>query len=138
MPRRFVGGAQIGRGEHSAAADDGELHSGICRPGARFVPNDVRFVAEHDLVARPGQDFEADLVRHRAARHEKGSLLPEQLGDFFLQPVDRWVFAVLVVANRRRSHSLTHPRRRQGHGVRTKVDTVHGGPDCFTIREFRV
>ena len=65
-------------------------------------------------------------------------LSSEQIGNLLLQPVDRWVFAVLVVADRRRSHSLAHPRRRQGHGVRTKVDTVHGGPDCFTIREFRV
>src|SRR5260370_6361585 len=81
----FVGGAQIGGGEQPTSTGDGELNAGVCRGGAGFVPYDMRLVADHDVVARPGQDLEADLVRHRAARHKEGSLLAEQFGDPLLQ-----------------------------------------------------
>src|SRR5262249_7562972 len=105
--------------------DDGELNAGVRRGGAGFVPDDMRFVADDDLVTRLRQDFETDLVRHRAARHEQRGLFAEQFGDPLLQPVDRGVLAVLVVADRCRRHSLAHPGRRKGHGVGTKVDAVH-------------
>src|SRR5216683_3034647 len=50
-------------------------------------------------VAGPGQEFERDLVGHRAARHEQRSLFAEQRGNALLQPVDRRVLAILIVAD---------------------------------------
>ena len=100
-----------------------------------FVPDDVRFVADDHLVAGPGQDLEGDLVRHRAARHEERRLLAEQFGDPLLQPVDRRVLAVLVVADRRRRHRLAHPRRGRGDGIRAQVDAVHGEPGYGCARD---
>jgi hypothetical protein len=70
MAGRLVGGAEIGGGEQPTSAGDGELNARVCRGGAGFMPNDVRFLPDDDVVARPGQDLEADLVRHRAARHK--------------------------------------------------------------------
>ena len=75
---------QIGSGEQPAAADDGELHPRICGPGARFVPDDVGLVTKDYFIARPGQDLEADLVRHRAARYKEGGLHSERFGNAFL------------------------------------------------------
>jgi hypothetical protein len=84
----------------------------------------MRFLSDDDVVARLGQDLEADLVRHRAARHKEGRLLAEQFGDPVLQSVDRRVLAVLVVADRRRSHRLAHAGRWEGDRVGTKVDAL--------------
>jgi len=50
-----------------------------------------------------------------------------------LQPVDRWILAVLVVADRRRRHCLAHARRGRSYGVGTKVDAVHGGARLLRV-----
>ena len=54
-------------------------------------------------------------------------LLSEQFGDTLLQPVDRRVLAILVVADRCGRHRLAHSGRRRRHGVRTQVDAGHQG-----------
>ena len=55
VTRRLVGGAKIVGGEQPALSDSSELHAGIGRPGARFMPDDMRLVTEHHLVAGPRQ-----------------------------------------------------------------------------------
>ena len=125
VPRRLVRRAQIGGGEEPALADRQELHPGIGRTRTRFVPDDVRLVAEDDLVAGPRQDLQRDLVGHCAARHKECGFLAEQFGDALLQVIDRGVLAILVVADRCRSHRLPHSGRGPGHSVGTKVDRVH-------------
>jgi len=85
----------------------------------------VGFVAEDHLVARPGQDLEADLVCHRPARHEQCGLFVERFGDTFLQSVDRGIFAILVVTDRGRRHRLPHSGGRKGHRVGAQVDAGH-------------
>jgi hypothetical protein len=102
--------------------------------GAGFVPDDMRLVAHDDVVARPGQQLEAGLVRHGAARQEEGGLLAQEIGDPLLQPAHRRVLAVLVVANRCLRHRHAHARRRQRHGIRAEVDAVHGGLRPATTR----
>ena len=117
VPRRLERGAQIRRGEQPAASDHGELHAGIRRRGPELVPDDVRLVAHHHIVAGTGQQLEADLVRHRAAGHEERRLLAEQRGDAFLQRAHRRVLAVLVVAHRRMRHRRAHRIGGQRHRV---------------------
>ncbi len=135
MAGRLVGGAQIGGSKQPAAPDHRELDPGIRRSRARFVPDDMRLVADHDLVTGAGQDLEADLVGHRAARHKQSRLLAQQFGDPLLQAVDRRVLAILVVADRRRSHRLAHARRWSGNGIRAEIDAVHGEPDYGCARD---
>ena len=122
MPRRLVGGAEIGRGKQTALADGGKLYAGIRRRGARLVPDDMGFLADHDVIPRTGQQLQADLVGHRAARHEESSFLAEQFGDALLQPVDRGILAILVVAHRCFRHCLSHLRRGPGHRVGAQID----------------
>ena len=69
----------------------------------------MRLVADDDFIAGTGQHLEGDLVCHRAARHEQGRLLAEQLGDLLLQQIDRWVLAILVIADRRGGHERRMP-----------------------------
>jgi hypothetical protein len=66
------------------STDRSELHAGIRRAGARLMPDDVRLVTEHHLVAGPRQHLEPDLVCHRAARDEQRRFLAQQFGDPFL------------------------------------------------------
>ncbi len=126
MARRLVGGLEVGGGEEPALPDHRELHAGIGGGRAGFVPDDMRLVADHDLVARTRQQLEGDLVRHRAAGYEERRLLSQLRSDALLQAIDRGILAVLVVADRRLRHGLAHGRRRQGHGIGAKVDGIHG------------
>src|ERR1700756_6002665 len=121
MTARFIGIAQVACGEEPAPPDDSELYAGICGGGTRFVPDDMRFLADNDVIAGPCEDLEADLICHRAARHKKCRLFAEQFGDAFLQPVDGRVLAILVVAHRRHRHRLAHPWRWRSYGVRPKI-----------------
>ena len=100
----------------------------LAPPAPDLVPDHVRFVAEHDIVAGPRQDLERDLIGHRAARNEDRGLLAEQCRHAFLQQVDRRIFAVLVVADLGFGDRAPHARRRLRHGVGTKIDDFHGDP----------
>ena len=137
-PRGFTAARNSATVKMPAGADGGELHPGIGRRGAGFVPHHVRVLADDHIVAGPGQQLDGDLVGHRAARHEQRRFLAEQRGDPLLQEVDRRVLAVLVVADRRFGHGPAHLRRRPGDGVRTQVDggrgLRHGLIRCFRAR----
>ncbi len=126
MAGRLERRAEFRLGEEPSPPDRGELHAGIGAAGAGFVPDHVGFVAEHDIVARPRQDLQRDLVGHRAARHEDRGLLAEQIRDPFLQQVHRRIFAVLIVADLGFGNRAPHAGGWFRDGVGTKIDGVHG------------
>jgi hypothetical protein len=78
-----------------------------------------------EFVARLAVDADAQLVAHRAGGDEQGGLLAEEGGRFFLEPIDRGVFAVDVVADLGRGHGGAHAGRGAGERVAAEVD--HGG-----------
>ena len=96
---RLEGGADVVGGEQAALADVGELDTGIGRRRAGFMPGDVRLLPDDDVVAGLAQQPQADLVGHGSAGREQRGFLAEQLGDPLLQPIDRGVLTVLVVAD---------------------------------------
>ena len=95
---------------------------------AELVDEHVRVLLRDEHVARPAVELEGDLVGHRRGRQEERALLAEQLGDPFLQLVDRRVLLHLLVADDRCRDGRPHPRRRAGDSVRAKID--HGRPFC--------
>ena len=126
MPRPLQRGPEFRRAKEAAPSDGRELHAGIGRAGTGFVPDHMGVFAEDHLVARPCQQLQRDLVRHRAARHEQRRLLAQQFGDPILQPVDRRVLAVLIVADRRFRHRPPHRGRGPRHRVRAQIDQTGG------------
>ncbi len=122
VPGWLAGGPKVVGREQSAGARDRELHARVGGGGAGLMPDDVRFIADDDVVAGSCEQLQADLVRHRAARDEQRCLLAEQLGDALLQPVDARVFAVLVVADWRLGHGPAHAVGRPRHRVRAEID----------------
>ena len=115
--------------EPAAAARqaDGE-EPGVGGGAAELVDEHVRVLLRDEHVARTAVQLEGDLVGHRGGRQEEGALLAEQLGDAFLQLVDRRVFLHLLVADDRCRDGGAHPRRRARDGVGAKID--HGRPFC--------
>ena len=68
-------------------------------PAPVSCKDDMRFERDQHVVPWTGQSPQRDLVGHRAARQEERRLGAEQLRDLLLEAVDRWVLAVLVVAD---------------------------------------
>jgi len=122
---RLDRGDEFRRAEDAARADLGELHAGVGRRAAGLVPDRVALAADDDVVAGSRQHPQRHLVGHRAAGKPERGLLAEQGGDLVLQPVDRRVFAVLVVADRSGGHRGPHLGRGTGDGIGTKVDGFH-------------
>ena len=106
---------------------DGE-QPGVGSSAAELVDEHVRVLLRDEHVSRTAVQLEGDLVGHRGGRQEEGALLAEQLGDTFLQLVDRRVFLHLLVSDDRRRNGGAHPRRRAGDGVGAKID--HGRSFC--------
>jgi hypothetical protein len=119
---RLDRGDELRRREDAARADLGELHAGVRCRAAGLVPDRVALAADDHVVAGPRQDAQRHLVGHRAARQPERGLLAQQRGDRVLEPVDRRVLAVLVVADGRRRHRRAHLGRRPGDGVGAQVD----------------
>ena len=117
------------RREPAADAGQADGEEPRVRGGAaELVDEHVRVLLRDEHVARPAVELERDLVGHRRGRQEERALLAEQLGDPFLQLVDRRVFLHLLVADDRRRDGGAHPRRRASDGVGAKID--HGRPFC--------
>ena len=58
--------ADILRGEAPGCPDFSELHPGVRRRPAGFVPDGMRLAAYKDVVARTGEHAQRHLVGHRA------------------------------------------------------------------------
>ena len=90
------------------------------------------FAADDDVVARPRQHAQRDLVGHRSRRQpERRSPCPAARRR---APAARWwrVLAVLVVADGRGGHRGAHRRGRPRHGVGAQVDRL--GSSCGDCR----
>ena len=110
------------RREHAARADLGELDARVRCPRARLVPDRMAFRTDDDVVARPREHAQRDLIGHRSRRQPKRGLLAQQAGYAPLQLVRGRILPVLIVAHRRDGHRLAHGGRRPGDGIRAKVD----------------
>ena len=80
----------------------------LAAPAPGLVQHDVRLGRHEHVVARPRQRAQGDLVGHRARGQEERGLRAEQRRDLVLQPVDRRILAVLVVADLRLGHGAAH------------------------------
>jgi hypothetical protein len=74
----------IGPPDRGAALD-----AAVLGGAAVLVGDDVRVGVADQLLGRRDDQAQADLVAHRAARHEDRRLVAEQAGDLLLQGVDR-------------------------------------------------
>ena len=82
----------------------------------------------HHQVSRPAQDVQGDLVGHGAGHHVDRGVLSRDLGAPLLEPVDRRIVPIPVVADLGCGHGLAHGIVGPGDGVRAKVDRpAHGG-----------
>ena len=97
------------------------LHSGDQPEPARLVHEDVRALLAEDLLAGLGEDLDADLVAHRARRHEERRLAAEERGYALLQAVDGRVVAEHVVADLGLRHRAPHVGARARDGVAAEV-----------------
>jgi hypothetical protein len=82
----------------------------------------VRPLFADDLLSRLRVDLDRNLVSHGAARDEGRGFALENGRRALLEPVDRGIFAVNVVAHHGDLHCLAHFGRRLGYGVAAQVD----------------
>src|SRR5713101_4903588 len=77
--------------------------------------------ADHFIaVMRP--HFDRDEIPHASRRHKKRRFFPENLRRPPLQPVDRRVFSIHVVADLGFRHCPPHLRRRTRHRIAPQID----------------
>src|SRR5262249_2407444 len=115
---------------HDAAVshDPVELHTGERTGGALFVPYDVRLTLGDDLLTRLGLNPDGQLIGHGTRRHKQGGLLAQQACRHVLEPVDRGIFSIHIVADFSLRHGLAHGFSRLGHGIAAQVNDTHTGP----------
>src|SRR5215472_17665039 len=77
-------------------------------------------------VMRPNLD--ANQIPHAAGRHKQSCLFPEHLRRALLQPVDRGIFSIHVIANFGFRHRPPHLRRRPRHRVASQI---HHAFECL-------
>ena len=99
-----------------------ELHPRVPRGGGVLVAVNVGTLAAEDLGAGAAEQAERELVRHRSRRHVERGLLPEQRRRERLEPADRGVLAVRVVADFGVGDGAPHLGRGRGDGVGPEVD----------------
>ena len=99
-----------------------QLDLRVQRARAGFVMDEVAVLLADDFPAGSRQDPDGDLVRHGTRRHEERRVAAEDLAREVLQPIDRRVFAVAVVAEFGVRHGAPHLVRRQCDGVGPEVD----------------
>ncbi len=101
-----------------------ELHAGVQCRRAELVGDDVLAPSRHHRRARRREHAERDLVRHDARRNEQRGRLADPCRERLLQPPDRRVLPVVVVADHRVRHGAAHGRRGPGDGVAAQVDHI--------------
>jgi hypothetical protein len=104
-------------------------HAGVERGATLFRAEEVRLAVGDDRLARLGMHLDRNLVAHRAAGQEERRLLAQQLGHHRLQPVNRGVLPLLLVADLRLGNRAAHGRRRLRRRVAVEIDqhrSLHG------------
>ena len=125
---RIGAGAKFVCSEQAILADRRKLHPRIRGARPALMPNHMRFVTNNDVIAGARQQLQRGLVRHRAAGQEQSGFLAQDFSDAFLQPVDRWVFAILVVAHFSFGHGAAHAGGWARHRIRAQIDIFrHAG-----------
>jgi len=119
---RLAGRAELCCSEHAARTDFGELDSRVGCPRAGLVPDRVAFAADDNVVARPRQHAQRDLIGHRSRWQPERGFLPEQFCHALLQRVRRGILAVLIVADGSRCNRRAHRGGRPRHRIRTQID----------------
>ena len=122
---RIVGADRLA---YLIGSDDAVLASRDARgqPGERGVGSGlpvihVRLLLKEHLVSPVGVGHQGAGIAHRARRHVECGFHAHFFGRQFLQAVDRWVFAVHIVAQWRTGHGLSHGLGRQGNRVAAQV-----------------
>jgi hypothetical protein len=92
------------------------------RHAGELVLNHVAALFRQQILARLGQHADRDLVPHHARRHEERRLESEHARRERLQPVDRRVLAVDVVADLGVRHRTAHLGGRLRDGVGAEID----------------
>ena len=123
-PDRLRGHEAVLRGHHAGH------HAREGRHAGDLVVDDVGAGFGQHLVAGTSENANGHGVGHGARRHEDGGLEAEERRGQSLQPVDRGVFPVVVVAHLGLRHGLAHGGRGPSHRVGPQVDgalgRVHG------------
>jgi len=104
-----------------AREPDGEK-AGVRRRAAELRQHDVRVALDEERVARPAEDVQRDLIRHRRRREKDRLLVAEELRPTPLELVDGRVLPLLLVADRRFGDRPAHRLGGLGEGVGAKVD----------------
>ncbi len=106
------------------------LSAGIAGRARHLVADHVGPGGSQRLAARTGVEGDGRLVAHRPRRHVDRCRLAHHLGRDLLEPVDRRVLAVDVVADLSLGHGPAHlrrrPRDRVGAEVGSSVGCSHG------------
>ena len=122
------GGLDVLEGRHALAVRDRPaVQPAEHGERAHLVLVDVGHVAEDDLIAAAGLRQDPTEVPEHAARDVEAGFLPHDVRCALLEPVDRRVLAVLIVADLGLGHRLTHRGRRQGEGVAAELEGLHFG-----------
>jgi len=114
--RDFLGVQEAG----SALDRLGHQPGDACEP-AGLVVVDVRFLVDNHFVSGRTVRHQADEVPHRPADDEERGLLAQDPGGHLLEPVDRGVLPVDVVAERRVSHGVQHRFGRERQRVASEI-----------------
>ena len=111
------------RGELPARRDDCPgLNAAVQCGTAALVADDVRIGVAEQLVAGGHDQPDADLVAHRAGRHEHRSGSAEQTRHVLFERRDRRILAVHVVADLGIGHRVPHGWRGFGDRVAAEID----------------
>ena len=92
------------------------------RGATPFVFVGVGLHANQILVAALTVGQQRAEIALRAAGQEQRCGEAQVVGQPLLQGIDRWVFPVDIVTNRRRQHGLAHGLGRPGHGIAAQID----------------
>jgi myo-inositol-1(or 4)-monophosphatase len=112
-PACIEGALLVGKGQ--------PCHTRIHRPGAGLVEHQMLPSPGDDPVPGPGQHPQGDLVGHGAGRDKQRRLSARQVGEGFLEQIDCWVLAILIITDLRLRHGPAHLRRRSGYGVGAEI-----------------
>jgi len=129
MVARAQDSLDLRRGDGPAHTRQGaHLHPGESGGRAGLVMKDVAILFTIDFVARLGVALDGQLVALGAAADIEGGFFAKQCGHFFLEAVDRRVFAENVVAHLGGGHGRPHLGGGFGHSVAAQIDSLHTLP----------
>ncbi|RMS10058.1 hypothetical protein ALP75_202814 [Pseudomonas syringae pv. actinidiae] len=95
------------------------------RRAAPFVFIGVGLLTDDVFIATLTVRHQRQQIAHGAGWHEQGGVKPETLGERGLEQIDRRVFTVDIIAQRRMCHGVKHACGRQSHCVAAQIDDRH-------------